>query len=334
MSEHVVETKNLSKHYGDFIALDALSIHVDRGQILGFIGPNGAGKTTTIKILVGLSRPTSGTAFIAGVNCSENASKIKRLVGYMPDRFGSYDNMRVHEYLDFFGAIFGLTRRDRCKRIADVMELTDTTYMQDKFVESLSHGMQQRVGIARTLLHNPEVLILDEPANGLDPKARIDMRQLLLRLASEGKTLIVTSHILPELARICDTVAIVSGGKVRAFGPLDEVMRRLCPLRSYEVQLAMPEQLDRAAEILGKILRTTEPITLSRTERVLRFPTVRSENELAQVLQGLVADNISVSQFREVTSDLEDAFLSISADDVSPPNTADRVDVGAGMAAT
>ena len=334
MSEHVVETKSLSKHYGDFIALDALSIHVDRGQILGFIGPNGAGKTTTIKILVGLSRPTTGTAFIAGVTCSENASKIKRLVGYMPDQFGSYDNMRVHEYLDFFGAIFGLKRRDRCKRISDVMELTDTTYMQDKFVESLSHGMQQRVGIARTLLHNPEVLILDEPANGLDPKARIEMRQLLLRLASEGKTLIVTSHILPELARICDTVAIVSGGKLRAFGPLDEVMRRLCPLRSYEVQLAMPEQLDSAAEILGKILRTTEPITLSRTERVLRFPTVRSENELAQVLQSLVAGNISVSQFREVTSDLEDAFLSISAESVSQPSTVDHVVEAAGLAAT
>ena len=313
MHEHVVETRNLSKRYGDFVALDNLSIHVDRGQILGFIGPNGAGKTTTIKILVGLSRPTSGSAFIGGVNCSEKASQIKRLVGYMPDRFGSYDNMRVHEYLDFFGAIFGLKRSLRRKRIADVMELTDSTYMQDKFVESLSHGMQQRVGIARTLLHNPEVLILDEPANGLDPKARIDMRQLLLRLASEGKTLIVTSHILPELARICDTVAIVSGGKVRAFGALDEVMRSLCPLRSYEVQLALPEQLDQAAAILAKRLQASEPVSMSRTERVLRFPTVRAEDELAKLLQGLIAENILVSQFREVASDLEDAFLSVSA---------------------
>lgn len=313
MHEHVVETKNLSKSYGDFVALDNLSIYVDRGQILGFIGPNGAGKTTTIKILVGLSRPTSGSAFIGGVNCSEKASQIKRLVGYMPDRFGSYDNMRVHEYLDFFGAIFGLKRSERRKRIADVMELTDTTYMQDKFVESLSHGMQQRVGIARTLLHNPEVLILDEPANGLDPKARIDMRQLLLRLASEGKTLIVTSHILPELARICDTVAIVSSGKVRAFGPLDEVMRSLCPLRSYEIQLANPEQLNQAAAILAKRLQASEPITLSRAERVIRFPTVRSEDELAHLLRGLIAEDILVSQFREVASDLEDAFLSVSA---------------------
>jgi ABC-2 type transport system ATP-binding protein len=221
-------------------------------------------------------------------------------------------------------------RRDRRKRIAEVMELTDTTYMQDKFVESLSHGMQQRVGIARTLLHNPEVLILDEPANGLDPKARIDMRQLLLRLASEGKTLIVTSHILPELARICDTVAIVGGGKVRAFGPLDEVMRSLCPLRSYEVHLADPEQLDRAAEILGKTLRASEPVSLSRPERVLRFPTVRSELELSQLLQELVGENITVSQFREVTSDLEDAFLSIAAEE-SPSKTTNQVDANAGL---
>lgn len=312
MAEHVLETKGLTKRYGDFVALDDLSIHVDRGQILGFIGPNGAGKTTTIKILVGLSRPTSGSAFIAGVNCSESASKIKRLVGYMPDRFGSYDNMRVHEYLDFFGAIFGIGRGSRRKRISDVMEITDTTYMQDKFVESLSHGMQQRVGIARTLLHDPEVLILDEPANGLDPKARIEMRQLLLRLASEGKTLIVTSHILPELARICNTVAIITGGRLQAFGSLDEVMSRLCPQRSYEVQLTRAEELPNAAEVLKACLHASEPVTVSQAERVLRFPTVRTEVELAEVLNRLVAAHVAVAQFREVASDLEDAFLSVA----------------------
>ncbi len=314
MSDHVLETKNLTKRYGDFVALNDLTIHVDRGQILGFIGPNGAGKTTTIKILVGLSRPTSGSAFIGGVNCSENASKIKRLVGYMPDRFGSYDNMRVHEYLDFFGAIFGISRSVRRKRIADVMEITDTNYMQDKFVESLSHGMQQRVGIARTLLHDPEVLILDEPANGLDPRARIEMRQLLLRLAGEGKTLIVTSHILPELARICNTVAIITGGKLQAFGSLDDVMSRLCPQRSYEVQLATAEHLPKAEGVLKQCLLAAEPVTVSQTECVLRFPTSRSEADLVEVLNRLVVADVAVSQFREVASDLEDAFLSVADD--------------------
>ncbi len=322
MPEHVVETKDLSKHYGDFSALDALNIHVDRGQILGFIGPNGAGKTTTIKIMVGLSKPSSGSAFISGVNCSENASRIKRLVGYMPDRFGSYDNMRVHEYLDFFGAIFGIGRGQRRKRIADVMEITDTTYMQDKFVESLSHGMQQRVGIARTLLHDPEVLILDEPANGLDPKARIEMRELLLRLAAEGKTLIVTSHILPELARICNTVAIITGGKLRAFGTLDEIMRDICPLRSYEIQLTLAEQVDRSAAELAKHLRPSEPLTISHAERTLRFPTARTEAELAQLLQQLIQANVTVSQFREVASDLEDAFLLVANRDTAAASSA------------
>jgi len=315
MSERVLETKNLTKKYGDFTALDDLSIHVDRGQILGFIGPNGAGKTTTIKILVGLSKPTSGSASIAGVDCSENASRIKRLVGYMPDRFGAYDNMRVHEYLDFFGAIFGIPLGKRKARIAEVMEITNTAYMQDKYVESLSHGMQQRVGIARTLLHDPEVLILDEPANGLDPKARIEMRQLLLQLAAQGKTLIVTSHILPELARICNVVAIVTHGKLRAFGSVDEVMSKLCPQRNYEVQLATSEAMEQGEKTLRGMLTDTEQISASPAELTLRFPTVRSEAELSEVLYRLVGAKVPVVQFREVTSDLEDAFLSVAGKD-------------------
>ena len=315
MSDTVVETKNLTKTYGDFTALNDLSIHVNRGQILGFIGPNGAGKTTTIKILVGLSKPTSGSATIAGVDCSQNASKIKQVVGYMPDKFGSYDNMRVHEYLDFFGAIFGIPGKARKARIQEVMETTNTTYMQDRYVESLSHGMQQRVGIARTLLHNPEVLILDEPANGLDPKARIEMRQLLLQLAAQGKTLIVTSHILPELSRICNVVAIVTAGKLRAFGSVDDVMSSLCPQRNYEVQVANAEHVGSAERVLREVLSESEPLTSSPAELTLRFPTVRTEAELADLLHKLVAAKIPVTQFRELTTDLEDAFLSVAGKD-------------------
>lgn len=312
MPERVVETHQLTKRYGDFTALNELSIHVERGQILGFIGPNGAGKTTTIKILVGLSRPTSGSATIAGVDCSNQASQIKQLVGYMPDRFGAYDNMRVHEYLDFFGAIFRIPLRIRRTRIEEVMHITNTASMQDKYVESLSHGMQQRVGIARTLLHDPEVLILDEPANGLDPKARIEMRELLLKLAAAGKTLIVTSHILSELSRICSVVAIVTAGKLRAFGTLDEVMGRLCPQRSYEVQLASGDEWARARTALASLLPASEPISASAAERILRFPTTRSESELAEMLTQLVHAGVKVTQFREVASDLEDAFLTVA----------------------
>ena len=310
--EIVVQTENLTKRYGEFTALEDLSIHVKRGEILGFIGPNGAGKTTTIKVLVGLSKPTSGRATIAGVDCSQQSGKIKHLVGYMPDRFGSYDNMRVREYLDFFAAVFGIYGKKRKQRIEEVLEVTNSGYMQDKFVESLSHGMQQRVGIARTLLHDPQVLILDEPANGLDPKARIEMREILLRLAAEGKTLIVTSHILPELARICDTVAIITGGKLKAFGELDKVMRQLCPVRSYEVELVDSQDLEKAADLIGETIER-DKMTLSHQECVLRFPTSNTEEELAAVLQQLVQSEISVTQFREVAGDLEDAFLSVAA---------------------
>ncbi len=310
--DYVVETENLSKRYGEFLALDSLTIHVKRGEILGFIGPNGAGKTTAIKILVGLSKPTSGRASIAGVDCASGSRRIKQLVGYMPDKFGSYDNMRVSEYLDFFGAAYGIPLRRREGRIAEVMEFTNTAYMRDKFVESLSHGMQQRVGIARTLLHDPEVIILDEPANGLDPTARIEMRELLLKLAATGKTLIVTSHILPELSRICNTVAIITGGKLRAFGALDDVMRQLCPRRSYEIQLLKAEQLDEASSLLQQSLSADETVAISHAERVLRFPTSRSEEELSSLLRQLVGQGINVAQFREVVTDLEDAFLSVA----------------------
>lgn len=307
----VVEVRNLCKRYGEFVALDDLSLSVMRGQILGFIGPNGAGKTTTIKILVGLAKPTSGIAKIAGVDCASDSAKIKRVVGYMPDGFGSYDNMRVREYLDFFGAAFGIPRRQRVSRIAEVLEITNATYMQDRYVESLSHGMQQRVGIARTLLHDPEVLIFDEPANGLDPQARIEMRELLLKLAASGKTLIVTSHILPELSRICDQVAIITQGKLRASGSLEEIMRNLNQRRTIEVQLASPSDLAVGESVLKGCLGEQGVVIVSPAEGMLRFETTRSDEQLSQVLAGLVAGGVRVSQFRELQTDLEDAFMSV-----------------------
>jgi len=306
----VVDVRNLTKRYGQFVALDRLSLTVERGQILGFIGPNGAGKTTTIKILVGLARPTGGSATVGGIDCAAKPRQLKRMIGYMPDTFGSYDGMRVGEYLDFFGAAFGIPRRSRAQRVGEVLEMTRCPSFKDLFVESLSHGMRQRVALARTLLHDPVVLILDEPANGLDPPARIEMRQLLLDLAARGKTLIVTSHILPELARICDRVAIITRGRLRALGTLDEIARQLSPQRTMEVILTRPEMLDPAADIVRRIVGAGEEVTTSPTESAVRFRTAKTDDVLAGLLGEIVSAGLRVTQYREVQTDLEEAFMT------------------------
>lgn len=313
--EPVIVTDRLTKKYGAIVALEELSLSLDRGQILGLIGPNGAGKTTAINILVGLARPTSGSARIAGADCLREARRIRRLVGYMPDKFGSYDNMRVREYLDFFGATFGMPRTRRTARIGEVLELVNAGWMQDRYVESLSHGMQQRIGLARTLLHDPQVLILDEPANGLDPEARVEIREILLRLAQLGKTLIVTSHILPELSRICDRVAILMGGRLRAFGTLDEIMRRVTQQRRIEVQLVTAERIEQAASLVRQLASEATDVTAHPAEAVIRFRSAMPDRRLGEVLGGLVQAGTAVAQFRELQSDLEDAFLSVTREE-------------------
>ena len=311
-TDAVIETHELTKKYGQFLALDRLTLAVGKGQILGFIGPNGAGKTTTIKILVGLARPTSGTARIGGADCVAETQKVKRLVGYMPDTFGSYDNMRVGEYLDFFGAAFGIRRRDRAKRVDESMEVTGTTTFRDLFVETLSHGMMQRVAIARTLLHDPVVLILDEPANGLDPTARIEMRHLLLGLAARGKTLIVTSHILPELARICHKVAIITRGRLQAHGTLDEIARQLSPRRTIEILLSRPEEVEPARAAVAAHVEADATAEASVAELAVRVRTAKPDSELANLLADLVRGGLRVTQFRELQTDLEEAFATVA----------------------
>lgn len=311
-TELVIELEGLTKQYGSFTALDGLTLKVPAGQILGLIGPNGAGKTTAIKILVGLIRPTSGSARIAGADCVADTRRIKHLVGYMPDKFGSYDNMRVREYLDFFGAAFGIRRKTRITRIEEVMDITGTAYMRDKFVESLSHGMQQRVGIARTLLHDPRVLILDEPANGLDPQARVEMRDLLIKLAAAGKTLLVTSHILPELSRICHQMAILTHGKLRAFGTVEEIGRLVSQQRTIELQLVAADQVSAAAAIIRERIETGAEIVEAAAEGAVRFRTALREADLSGLLEQLIGKGIRVAQFRELQTDLEEAFMTFA----------------------
>ena len=327
-----IEISNLTKRYGEFTALDSLSLEVQRGQILGFIGPNGAGKTTTIRILVGLLKATSGSARIAGADCLTETRKIKRLVGYMPDDFGKYDNMRVNEYLDFFGAAYGIARRARMKRVDEVLDIAGATHMKDLFVDALSRGMQQRVGLARTMMHDPEVLILDEPANGLDPQARIDMRTMLLKLADLGKTLIVTSHILPELARICDIVAMITQGKLRASGTVDKIMQEIQQKRTFEVMLLAQDRVSQVAQTVQTWLQSntqndaakSTEVTPAETERMVRFSTALTDEQLSPLLGHLVASGETVLQFREVATDLEDAFLYVANEGNQPLGSTPR----------
>jgi len=337
VSNAVIQIDQLSKQYGEFTALDSLSMQVEKGQILGFIGPNGAGKTTTIRILVGLLKPSGGTASIAGANCLTESRKIKRLVGYMPDEFGKYNNMRVNEYLDFFGAVYGISRKPRMKRIDEVLEVAGATYMKDLFVDALSRGMQQRVGLARTLMHDPEVLVLDEPANGLDPQARIDMRTLLLQLSEMGKTLIVTSHILPELARVCDVVAMITKGKLRAFGTVDSIMQDIQQRRTFEIQLLNRDRVKSVTATVqgwldGQAEREkggTGQATSAEAEQMVRFSTSLADDDVAPLLAQLVQQGEPVSQFREVATDLEDAFLHVANEESAATPSVESAEVTA-----
>ncbi|MDC0317553.1 ABC transporter ATP-binding protein [bacterium] len=331
----VIQIDQLTKQYGEFTALDSLSMQVEQGQIMGFIGPNGAGKTTTIKILVGLLKPTSGTARIAGADCLSESRKIKNLVGYMPDDFGKYNNMRVSEYLDFFGAVYGIARKPRLMRVDEVLEIAGATYMKDLFVDALSRGMQQRVALARTMMHDPEVLILDEPANGLDPQARIDMRTLLLKLSDMGKTLIVTSHILPELARVCDVVAMITKGRLRAFGTVDSIMKDIQQRRTFEIQLLQREcvvDVTKAVQAWLDQQASQErggpgKATGAEAEQMVRFNTSLADEAIAPLLAQLVQQGQPVSQFREVTTDLEDAFLHVANEEQAEDGSADPTQV-------
>jgi ABC-2 type transport system ATP-binding protein len=223
----MIETIDLTKKYGDFIALESLDLKLEQGDLFGFIGPNGAGKTTTIRILSTLLAPTWGEAYVCGHSIYTNPREIRRCIGYMPDIFGVYDDMQVIEYLEFFAAAYRIKGADR-RRVADrALELVDLTAKRDELVTSLSRGMTQRLGLARVLLHDPQVLLLDEPASGLDPRARIEMRNLLKRLQGMGKTILVSSHILPELADICNRVGIIEYGRLLAFGNVQDLLNQV-----------------------------------------------------------------------------------------------------------
>ena len=309
----MIRCRSLTKTYDEIEALKDLNLDIPRGHIFGYIGHNGAGKTTTIRILAGLLTASSGSASIAGVDVSGGDDRIKSLVGYMPDSFGVYDQMRVWEYLDFFGAAFKLPRKQRRKRIEHVFEITSAGYMRDRFVDTLSRGMKQTVGIARTLIHDPKVLLLDEPASGLDPEARVRMRVLLRRLADDGKTLMVSSHILPELAAICDSIGIIHQGVLRISGPIDKVLSQLQRDRLMELKSA--GGVDSAVKLLDNDSRCSKVDQVEATAGLVRFRFKGDDESLAGLLDDVHKSQTKVVTFREVPLSLEDAYMSISGID-------------------
>jgi ABC-2 type transport system ATP-binding protein len=307
-SAPILKTEALTKTYGNHTALDNLNLTVHRGEVFGYIGPNGAGKTTTFRILAGLLDPTSGRAMIADKDVTGNKDAIKQLVGYLPDNFGVYPTLRVWEYLDFFAAAYRVPKKDRKERIDRCLTIANAMEFRDKLMGALSRGMKQRVGIAKTLLHDPQVIILDEPAATIDPRARVQMRQLLRQLADLGKAVLVSSHILPELADVCDTVGILSGGKMVAAGPVQEILRNVRQRRLMEVQVLG----DRAAAVAVLASAPGEWQAIGDDNGVLRYEVQADEKQLAEGLQMLLKRGVAVVSYAEVPADLEDVFMSLT----------------------
>ena len=303
----MIETKNLCKNFGALKAVTELNLTIEEGDIFGFIGPNGAGKTTTMRILVTLLEPTSGKAFINGLDVTKQGRKVRRQVGYMPDFMGVYDDLKVFEYLEFFAAAFGIEYKKRKSMVEGVLELTDLQAKKAALVDTLSRGMQQRLGLARVLIHDPKVLILDEPASGLDPRARIEIRELLRELKRMGKTIMISSHILSELEEICDHIGIIEHGRMVFSGTLEEIRPKL-GIQS-RVRVKVLDNPDRAVELLSALPQVREARVLDEHIAVTFHEGQDTDGIIARTL---VKGGIDVIALQPEQLKLDDAFLKLT----------------------
>ncbi|MCB8966610.1 MAG: ABC transporter ATP-binding protein [Chloroflexota bacterium] len=309
----IIETQNLTKQYGDLIALNELNLQIEEGAVFGFIGPNGAGKTTTMRILTTLLKPTSGKAWVAGHSVSDDPRGVRRAIGYMPDFFGVYEDMKVWEYLDFFAACYEVPAAARLGMVDDLLSLVDLQHKKEAFVEDLSRGMKQRLCLARTLTHDPQILILDEPASGLDPRARIEIRELLRELKSMGKTIFFSSHILSEVADICTSIGIIEAGRLVAHGDMAEMKKQLRAHRLIQIQV-LGEIAPLQEFLLGQ-QHVQSIVTGAEAEllpNALRIDFSGDDVALSQLLTNIISQGIAVISFQEETGDLEDVFLQVT----------------------
>jgi len=314
----MIKTEDLTKQYGKLFALKNLSLELNEGDLFGFIGPNGSGKTTTMKMLATLLQPTWGEAYVCGMSIYTKPKEIRRIIGFMPDFFGVYDDMKVIEYLEFFAAAYRVKGEARRKVCNEVLELVDLGYKREALVTSLSRGMTQRLGLARVLLHNPQVLLLDEPASGLDPRARIEIRELLKRLGSMGKTIMVSSHILPELADVCNKVGIIERGELLVDAKVEDVMKRVRDQIAILVELAEPrdDAFSKKVEKCMNFLSDDDVVDKTELDKSGSIRVFIKKglglDDYSALLTRLIEQKFRIKSFCEEEVNLETAFMTLT----------------------
>ncbi|GAB4326388.1 MAG: ABC transporter ATP-binding protein [Phototrophicales bacterium] len=312
--DYIIETHDLVKRFGKFTAVDGLSLKVPRGSIYGFVGPNGAGKTTTMRILTTLTRPTSGEAWVAGHNVVQDRRAVRRAIGYMPDEFGVYDDLRVWEYLDFFAACYDIPEGQRRQLTNDLLELVDLTHRRNDMVDKLSRGMKQRLSLARTLAHDPQILILDEPASGLDPRARIEIRELMVELANMGKTIFFSTHILADVENICTDVGIIEAGKMIMQGSMSEMKAQMMPHREIIVTVKDNETAEKVVQLVNEMQDIISVVILDPKggRARVRIDFAGDDEGVAAINQKLNKADILIYSFQEEMRDLESLFMGVT----------------------
>lgn len=305
----MIEIRDLTKRYGSFTALDHLNLSLEEGVVFGFVGANGAGKSTTFSILATLLSPTSGDAIINGKSVIKEPKEVRKQIGYMPDFFGVYDQLKVDEYLDFYGASYGIGAAERKILIPQLLELVNLTNKRHEYVDLLSRGMKQRLCLARALIHDPKVLILDEPASGLDPRARVEMRDILRNLKAMGKTILISSHILPELAEMCDEIGVIDNGKLIAHGNVASIQAQLQGEKRIVVKVT--ERLNEVRAFLEEDpLISSIDVMDNRLE--IAFNYRGTDDDQVALLKKAILANLPIYALSEEEKDLEDVFMAIT----------------------
>lgn len=298
---------NLTKKYGTFTAVDHLSLHIPEGDLFGFVGPNGAGKTTTIRIVCGLLKASGGSVRIGNTNAPIGSKEMKRLIGYVPDFFGVYDNLKVHEYMDFYGSMYGMQSRDIAKLTDDLLELVNLSDKREFYVDTLSRGMKQRLCVARALLHNPKLLILDEPSSGLDPRARVEMKELLKNLHSMGKTIVISSHILSELSEMCTSIGIMNRGQLIMAGRIEDIMQQVAGGKRIHIQIA--SGIETAVRLL---MEQASVVVESVRENEIIITNNGTDEQTSALIGQLIQNQVVLTGFYREEGSLESLFMQLT----------------------